>query len=43
MTNNQLVLREFMEEVWNNKNINNVDKYIHNEYNVFLDEADPWE
>ncbi|WP_172594434.1 ester cyclase [Mariniphaga sediminis] len=41
--NKEVFLREFMDEVWNKQSLNNVEKYIHNEYTVFLDTADPWE
>ena len=32
-----------MEEVWNKKDFNKVEKYISNEYVIHLDTADPWE
>lgn len=36
-------LREFMEEIWNKKDFDKVEKYIHPEYSIYLDTADPWE
>ena len=38
-----MFLREFMNEVWNKKNFNKFEKYIHPEYTIYLDTADPWE
>lgn len=36
-------LREFMEEIWNKKKLENVGHYIHEAYTIHLDPADPWE
>ena len=41
--NKEAFLRSFMEEVWNMKKIEAVEKYIHPEYKIHLDNADPWE
>lgn len=41
--NKEAFLRSFMEEVWNKKKIETVEKYIHSEYKIHLDNADPWE
>ena len=35
--------RQFMEEVWNKKSYEFVEKYVHPEYKIHLDTADPWE
>ena len=35
-------LREFMHEIWNEKNIEKVERYIHHEYTIHLDPGDPW-
>lgn len=43
MMNKDSFLREFMTEVWNEQGFDKVEKYIHNEYNIYLDTADPWE
>lgn len=43
MLNKEIFLREFMDDVWNKKNVANIKKYIHPEYTVYLDPADPWE
>lgn len=36
-------LREFMNEVWNNKNHDKVEMFVHPAYTIHLDAADPWE
>ncbi len=41
--NKEAFLREFIEEVWNNKNFDKVEQYVHKEYTVHLDPGDPWE
>jgi steroid delta-isomerase-like uncharacterized protein len=41
--NKELFLREFIDDIWNKKNIEKVKKYVHSEYRIHLDTADPWE
>ena len=41
--NKEAFLREFMEEIWNKKRFDKVERYIHKEYSIHLDTADPWE
>lgn len=41
--NKEILLREFISEIWNKKNFERVEKYVHPEYTVYLDTADPWE
>ncbi len=41
--NKEAFLREFIEEVWNKKNFDKVEKYIHSQYTVYLDPGDAWE
>ncbi len=36
-------LRAFMQEVWNEKNFEAVEKYVSPTYQIKLDTADPWE
>jgi len=36
-------LREFMDEVWNKQDFNKVEKYVHSDYTIYIDTADPWE
>jgi len=42
MTNESL-LKSFIEDVWNRKNFDAVEKYVDNEYSVSVDTDDPWE
>lgn len=41
--NNETTLREFMQSVWNEKNVADISKFLTTEYTVYLDNADPWE
>ena len=41
--NKKQFLAEFMEEVWNRKDLECIAKYVHSEYEVKLDPGDPWE
>lgn len=41
--NKEKILREFMNEVWNNQGFDKVGKYVHSEYTIHVDTADPWE
>ena len=41
--NKELFLKKFMDEVWNKQGFHEVEKYVHNQYTVYLDTADPWE
>lgn len=36
-------LREFMDVIWNKKNFDQVEQYLHHEYTVYLDPGDDWE
>lgn len=36
-------LRKFMDEIWNKKDFEKVQEYVHKEYTIHLDTADPWE
>ena len=36
-------LKSFMQDVWNNKEMEQIEKYIHSAYTIHLDAADPWE
>jgi steroid delta-isomerase-like uncharacterized protein len=40
---NKALLAEFMEEVWNKGNMENLDKYISPPYVIHRDPGDPWE
>jgi len=37
------ILREFLESVWNEGDVESIPKYIGNTYNVMHDPGDPWE
>jgi len=37
------ILREFMEEVWNNQRKDLVEKFVAEEYQIHLDTGDNWE
>ncbi len=41
--NKEDILRDFIDEVWNNQGYDKVEKYIHPKYTVHVDNADPWE
>jgi hypothetical protein len=36
------LVKEFIEEIWNKKNVSLLDKYIQPAYTIFLDNTDPW-
>ncbi|KZN50812.1 ester cyclase [Pseudoalteromonas luteoviolacea] len=39
----QAVLKEFIQKVWNEGDINAISKYIADKYTIVHDPADPWE
>lgn len=41
--NNEKILKEFMQKVWNEKDFDSISQYVASEYTVYLDTADPWE
>lgn len=41
--NNETILREFMQRVWNEKDFNSISQFVDSEYTVYLDTSDPWE
>lgn len=40
---NEATLREFMQRIWNEKDISAIPNYLAPEYTIYLDNADPWE
>jgi steroid delta-isomerase-like uncharacterized protein len=40
---NESILREFLQNVWNEKDINSVHQFVHPSYTVHIDTGDPWE
>lgn len=41
--NNKDILEEFIERVWNKKEIDCLNEYINTEYYIQIDTGDPWE
>jgi steroid delta-isomerase-like uncharacterized protein len=41
--NNEKTLRAFMQSIWNEKNFEDISKYLSHDYTVYIDNADPWE
>lgn len=41
--NKESFLREFMDEIWNKKNFDKIEDYVHSTYTIHLDPGDPWE
>ncbi len=41
--NNVTILQDFMQMVWNEKDLDAVERFVDNEYSIYLDTGDPWE
>lgn len=41
--NNEAILRDFMDRVWNGKDFDSVSRFVNSEYTIHLDTGDPWE
>jgi len=41
--NKETFLRAFMKDIWNDKQFDKVETYVHPEYKIHLDNTDPWE
>lgn len=41
--NNEAILRNFLQKVWNEKDMNSVDQFVHTSYLIHIDTGDPWE
>lgn len=41
--NNESILKEFMQRVWNEKDFAGVAKYVDESYTIYHDTGDPWE
>ena len=39
----EIFLSEFIEQVWNKKDFDSIEKYVDSNYTIYLDTADPWE
>jgi predicted ester cyclase len=40
---NEIILRNFMQKVWNEKDLNSIVDFVHPEYTIHIDTGDPWE
>lgn len=40
---NEIILKDFMQKVWNEKDINSIATFVHPEYTIHIDTGDPWE
>lgn len=40
---NEIILTDFMQKVWNEKDLNAIAKFVNPEYTIHIDTGDPWE
>lgn len=40
---NETILRDFMQKVWNEKDINSIASFVDTAYTIHIDTGDPWE
>jgi steroid delta-isomerase-like uncharacterized protein len=40
---NEIILRNFMQKVWNEKDFNSIAAFVNPEYLIDIDTGDPWE
>jgi len=40
---NEIILREFMQKVWNEKDLDSIAEFVSPEYTIHIDTGDPWE
>ena len=40
---NESIIREFIQKVWNEKDLYSVERYVHPVYTIQIDTGDPWE
>jgi hypothetical protein len=38
---NEIVLRNFIQKVWNEKDFNPIAEFVHPEYTIHIDSGDP--
>lgn len=43
MRDNETILKEFIERVWNAKDMDSISEYLDDRYTVHIDTGDPWE
>jgi predicted ester cyclase len=41
--NNETILKDFIDQVWNNKKFEAIAKFVDPEYTIHFDTGDPWE
>ena len=40
---NEVILKRFIQKVWNEKDFDSITKFIASKYTVYCDSSDPWE
>jgi hypothetical protein len=40
---NEVILREFVQKVWNEKDVDTIASFVDNAYTIHLDTGDLWE
>lgn len=40
---NESILRDFIQSVWNEKDVDRIAEFVHPAYTIHLDTGDPWE
>ena len=40
---NEIILRDFMQKVWNEKDSNSIAAFVDTAYTIHIDTGDPWE
>ena len=40
---NEIILRDFMQKVWNEKDVNGIAAFVDPAYTIHIDTGDPWE
>ena len=40
---NEIILKDFMQKVWNEKDFTAISTFVHPEYTIHIDTDDPWE
>lgn len=40
---NEMILKEFIQKVWNEKDFDSITNYVAPAYTIYQDDADPWE
>ena len=40
---NETVVRNFLQKIWNEKHLESISQYVCSEYTIYLDAGDPWE